>query len=139
MAARLDGFERVVAMKGPKADQAITGRPMRRTAPTSARTRSRRWRRCSKKAYPKSRSLEEARALEMDIRNAGGQTVAPAAIQDEDLKLYALQALAQQENPAQAVPLLEKTPPRREQREEAARAGRCSCWRRCPTRVRANC
>ena len=32
----------------------------------------------------------------------------PAAIQDEDLKLYALQALSQQD-PAQAVPLLERT------------------------------
>ena len=44
----------------------------------------------------------------MDIRNSSGQAVNPAAIQDEDLKLYALQALSQQD-PAQAVPLLERT------------------------------
>ena len=47
-----------------------------------------------RKAYPQSRSLEEARALEMDIRNSSGQAVNPAAIQDEDLKLYALQAMS---------------------------------------------
>ena len=58
----------------------------------------------------------------MDIRNSSGQAVNPAAIQDEDLKLYALQALSQQD-PAQAVPLLETDHPRREQLAQAARAG----------------
>jgi len=44
----------------------------------------------------------------MDIRGASGQAANPAAVQDEELKLYALQSLSQQD-PAQAVPLLERT------------------------------
>ncbi|MEO5820104.1 MAG: HEAT repeat domain-containing protein [Vicinamibacteraceae bacterium] len=103
----VDGFERVVALKGPKADLALYWKAYAQNR-ANLRADALDTLAALKKAYPKSRSLEEARALEMDIRNAGGQAVAPAAIQDEDLKLYALQALGQQD-PAQAVPLLEKT------------------------------
>jgi HEAT repeat protein len=103
----VDGFERVVALKGPKADLALYWKAYAQNR-ANQRADALDTLAALKKAYPKSRSLEEARALEMDIRNAGGQAVAPAAIQDEDLKLYALQALGQQD-PALAVPLLEKT------------------------------
>jgi HEAT repeat protein len=102
-----DTFERVVVMKGPKADLALYWKAYALNR-ANQRADALDTLAALKKAYPKSRTLEEARALEMDIRNAGGQAVAPAAIEDEDLKLYALQALGQQD-PAQAVPLLEKT------------------------------
>lgn len=102
-----DAFERVVAMKGQKADLALYWKAYALNR-ASQRADALDTLAALKQAYPKSRMLEEARALEMDIRNAAGQSVAPAAIQDEDLKLYALQALGQQD-PAQAVPLLEKT------------------------------
>ena len=59
------------------------------------------------KKYPQSRTLEQARALEMDVRRSAGQPVRPENVQDEDLKLYALQALGNQD-PDQAVPMLEK-------------------------------
>jgi HEAT repeat protein len=59
------------------------------------------------KKFPQSRTLEQARALEMDVRRAAGQPVRPENVQDEDLKLYALQALGNQD-PDQAVPMLEK-------------------------------
>jgi HEAT repeat protein len=103
----VDGFDRVVAMKGPKADQALYWKAYAQNR-ANQRADALETLAALKKGYPRSRSLEEARALEMEIRNAGGQPVAPAAIEDEDLKLYAVQALAEQD-PAQAVPLLEKT------------------------------
>lgn len=103
----VEGFERVVALKGPKADLALYWKAYAQNR-ANQRADALDTLALLRKVYPKSRSLEEARALEMDIRNAGGQAAAPAAIQDEDLKLYALQALGQQD-PAQAVPLLEKT------------------------------
>jgi HEAT repeat protein len=103
----VDGFERVAAMKGARADLALYWKAYAQNR-ANQRADALETLAALKKTYPKSRSLEEARALEMDIRKAGGQAVAPAAIQDEDLKLYALQALGEQD-PAQAVPLLEKT------------------------------
>ena len=103
----VEGFERVVALKGPKADLALYWKAYAQNR-ANQRADALDTLAALKKGYPKSRTLEEARALEMDIRNAGGQAVNPAAIQDEDLKLYALQALSQQD-PAQAVPLLERT------------------------------
>ena len=59
------------------------------------------------KKFPQSRTLEQARALEMEIRRSGGQPVRPENVQDEDLKLLAIQALGEQD-PEQAVPMLEK-------------------------------
>jgi HEAT repeat protein len=103
----VDGFARVVALNGPKADLALYWKAYAQNR-ANQRADALDTLAALKKGYPKSRTLEEARALEMDIRNAGGQAVEPAAIQDEDLKLYALQALSQQD-PAQAVPLLERT------------------------------
>jgi HEAT repeat protein len=103
----VDGFERVAALKGAKADLALYWKAYAQNR-ANQRADALDTLAALKKTYPKSRTLEEARALEMDIRNAAGQPVAAAAIEDDDLKLYALQALGQQD-PAQAVPLLEKT------------------------------
>ena len=87
----VEGFDRVVALKGAKADQALYWKAYAQNR-ANQRADALETLAALKKTYPKSRSIEEARALEMDIRNAGGQAVAPAAIQDEDLKLYALLA-----------------------------------------------
>jgi HEAT repeat protein len=54
-----------------------------------------------------SRWLNDARALEISMRQRAGQPVSPDQQNDDDLKLLALQGL-QQMDPAQAVPLLEK-------------------------------
>jgi len=102
----VDGFDRVITLKGTKADQAMYWKAYAQNR-ANQRAEALETLATLRKAYPQSRSLEEARALEMDIRNSGGQAVNPAAIQDEDLKLYALQMLSQQD-PAQAVPLLER-------------------------------
>jgi HEAT repeat protein len=59
------------------------------------------------KAYPTSRWLGDAKALEQQVRQSVGQPVRPEAAADEELKLLALQAL-QHSDPEQAVPMLEK-------------------------------
>jgi HEAT repeat protein len=57
--------------------------------------------------YPTSLYVKQARALEVEVRNAVGQAVRPQDQADEDLKLMAIQAL-QQSAPEQAIPMLEK-------------------------------
>jgi hypothetical protein len=59
------------------------------------------------KSFPMSRWLNEARALELSMRQRAGQPVSPDQQNDDDLKLLAIQGL-QQMDPAQGVPLLEK-------------------------------
>ena len=59
------------------------------------------------KNYPMSRWLNDARALEISMRQRAGQPVSPDQQNDDDLKLLAIQGL-QQMDPAQGVPLLEK-------------------------------
>lgn len=58
-------------------------------------------------AHPKSSWLDDARALEMEIRGAAGQRPNPAAEEDEELKLYALNGLVAADS-ARAVPLVLK-------------------------------
>src|SRR5262249_34995335 len=59
------------------------------------------------KSYATSRWLDDAKALELEVRQASGQRVSPEAETDEDLKLMALNGLAESD-PARALPLLEK-------------------------------
>lgn len=57
-------------------------------------------------SYPKSAWADDAKALELEIRDGKGARGAGAG-DDEDLKLYALDALMQME-PGKAVPVLER-------------------------------
>lgn len=57
------------------------------------------------KAFPGSRWVGEARALELEIKQASGQAPKPETESDEELKLLALNGLMNS-NPARAVPLL---------------------------------
>jgi HEAT repeat protein len=59
------------------------------------------------KAYPSSRYLKQAKALEFEIRNATGQSARPESQVDEDMKLIAIQSL-QHSSPEEAIPLLEQ-------------------------------
>jgi len=58
------------------------------------------------KAFPHSRWIEDAKATEVEIRNASGQTVAPENVADEEVQMMALQGLANSD-PERAVPILE--------------------------------
>lgn len=57
--------------------------------------------------YPKSRWLKEAGALEFEIKGRAGQPARPEDVENEELKLIAIQNLMHMD-PAQALPLLQK-------------------------------
>lgn len=72
------------------------------------------------KSYPNSRWNNDAKALEVEIRQSMGQNVSPDNVADEDLKLFAINGLMNSD-PERAVPLLEKVlqgnqPPRVKER-----------------------
>jgi hypothetical protein len=60
-----------------------------------------------KKAYPKSRWLDDAQALELELRQSRGERVSPASVEDEDLKMMAINSLMHTD-PERAFPLVEK-------------------------------
>ena len=57
--------------------------------------------------FATSRWLKDAKALEVEIRQASGQPVRPESQNDDDLKLYALRGLMNGD-PDQALPIIEK-------------------------------
>jgi hypothetical protein len=59
-----------------------------------------------RKSYATSRWLDDAKALELEVKQAGGQKPSPEAENDEELKLMALNGLVQSD-PDRALPLLE--------------------------------
>ena len=59
-----------------------------------------------RKSYPSSRWLDDAKALEMEVKQASGQPVSPESQTDEDLKLMALNGLMQSD-PDRSIPTLE--------------------------------
>ena len=60
-----------------------------------------------RKNYASSRWLDDARALEIEIKQASGKTVGPESADDEEMKLMALNGLLSSD-PERALPLLEK-------------------------------
>jgi tetratricopeptide (TPR) repeat protein len=54
--------------------------------------------------HPQSRYLNDAKVLETDVRRMAGQPVNPATLDDDEIKLLAIQGLQRSE---QAIPLLE--------------------------------
>src|SRR6202044_3759999 len=59
------------------------------------------------KSYPSSRWLDDAKALQVEIRSQSGQPVSPETATDEDLKLLALNSLMNTD-PERSIPMLEK-------------------------------
>src|ERR1700681_412737 len=59
------------------------------------------------KRFADSRWLKDARALDVEVRQASGQTVSPASQEDDELKLMALRGIMQSD-PEQAFPIIEK-------------------------------
>jgi hypothetical protein len=60
-----------------------------------------------KKNYPKSKWLDDAQALELEMRQARGERVAPERMQNDELKMIAINSLMHSD-PEKAYPLLEK-------------------------------
>jgi hypothetical protein len=98
-------FDRVIVQKGPHADAALHWKAFaqfklgqsQEALATIATLRG---------DYPQSRYLNDAKVLEADVRATAGQPADPAGIDDDELKLLAIQGL-QRTDPAGAVPLLE--------------------------------
>ena len=59
-----------------------------------------------RKSYATSRWLDDAKALELELKQASGQKMTPEAESDEDLKLMAINGLMQSD-PERAQPLIE--------------------------------
>jgi tetratricopeptide (TPR) repeat protein len=59
------------------------------------------------KQFADSRWIRDAKALEVEVRQASGQPVSPASQDDDELKLMALRGIMQSD-PDQALPVLEK-------------------------------
>ena len=60
-----------------------------------------------RRTFPQSRWLDDAKALEVEVRQSSGQSVSPDAEGNEDLKLIAINSLLGSD-PEQALPMLEK-------------------------------
>ncbi len=99
-------FERVVAMGGKRADAALywkayaLSREGRRADALAAIAQL-------KSRTPKSRWLDDANALEIEIRQESGQRPAVESQSDEEMKLIAINSLMHR-NADEAVPMLEK-------------------------------
>ena len=59
-----------------------------------------------RKAFPQSKYLEDAKSLEVEIRQNAGQTVSPEHESDDDVKLMAINGLLNSD-PERAIPILE--------------------------------
>lgn len=98
-------FSRFAELKGPRADAALYWKAYAQNRmgqrPDSLQTIAE-----LVKAYPSSRYLQQAKALEVEVRRDAGQPVRPESQSDEELKLMAIQGL-QHSDPERAIPLLE--------------------------------
>jgi hypothetical protein len=98
-------FGQVAAASGPRADGALYWKAYalnklgRRDEALAALADLR-------KAHSSSRWLDDAKALELEVKQAGGKPVSPDAESDEDLKIQALNGLRQADS-ERTVPALE--------------------------------
>ena len=102
----VEAFSEVVSGKGAHADEALywkayaLNKIARRAESLTALAQLR-------KAYAGSRWQDDARALEMEVRQASGEKVNPNAEPDEELKILALSGLVNIDA-ERAIPMLEK-------------------------------
>ena len=102
----IERYTDVIAMKGARADAALYWKAwsqsragQRPEALTTISTLA--------KDYPKSRYQAQAKQLDAEVRRDGGQPVRPDSINDDDIKILAINALLNADS-EQAIPMLEK-------------------------------
>jgi tetratricopeptide (TPR) repeat protein len=102
----IDKFNRVIAGHGAHAEGALYWKAYAQNRlgqrPDALETLE-----ALRRTYPKSRWLDDAKALEVEVRQSSGQSVSPEAEGNEDLKLMAINSLLGTD-PEQALPMLEK-------------------------------
>lgn len=101
-----DAFDQVIEAKGTKADGAYYWKAYalakQAQSDKAMATLSE-----LQKTYPSSRWLNDAKALEVEVRQTAGRPVSPENENDEDLKLLAINSLVNND-PERAIPLLQK-------------------------------
>jgi HEAT repeat protein len=101
-----DKFDQVAEMKMKRADAGLFWKAYSQNK-LGQRTEALATLNAMEKEYPQSRWLDDARKLEVEVKQLSGQPVSPDDESNCELKLLALNGL-QQADPAKAVPLLEK-------------------------------
>jgi HEAT repeat protein len=99
-------FGKVAEMKGSRADGALYWMSYALTK-GGRRAEALQTIDALKKNYPKSKWIDDAKALELEARQAGGERVAPERLDDDELKAIAINSLMHTD-PEKAYPLLEK-------------------------------
>jgi HEAT repeat protein len=102
----LQHFNRVVALGGPRADGAMYWIAWAQNKQGN-RAPALEWLGRLRQSHPTSRWVMEARALEVEIRQASGQPVRPENVPDDELRLMALNSLARADE-QRAIPMLDK-------------------------------
>ena len=87
-------FDRVIELKGTKADAALYWKAYAQNK-QGQRAEALGTIAALMKQYPKSRYLEQAKALEMEVRRDAGQPVRPESESDEEMKLIRDQRAAE--------------------------------------------
>jgi len=102
----LQAFAEAAAMKGSRADGALYWKAFAEYKQAAMQAALESLKEIQKN-FPDSRWLEQALALELEVKGALGTPVAPAATPDEELKLLALNGLLRTDS-EQALPMIEK-------------------------------
>jgi HEAT repeat protein len=102
----IDRFNRLIAMKTSRTDAALYWKAYSQ-AKLGQRAEALSTLADLQKQFGDSRWIKDARALDVELRQASGQTVAPESQNDEELKLMALRGIMQSD-PDQALPVIEK-------------------------------
>ena len=102
----VDRFTRLIAMKSTRTDAALYWKAYSQ-AKLGQRADALNTLADLQKQFADSRWIRDARALDVELRQASGQTVAPESQNDEELKLMALRGIMQSD-PDQALPVIEK-------------------------------
>lgn len=104
--AAIQSFDRVVQSKSARADGALYWKAFAQNK-LGRRDQALATLAQLQKDYAQSHWINDAKGLEVEVKQASGQTVRPEAEGDEDLKLLALNSLMTSD-PERAVPVLEK-------------------------------
>lgn len=99
-------FKAVAAMQGSRADGALYWTAYA-LAKSGRRAEAVQTIEALRKSYPKSKWIDDAAALELEAKRGLGQPVAPERIEDDELKMIAINSLMHTD-PEKAYPLLEK-------------------------------
>ncbi len=102
----LEAFAEAAALKGLKADSALYWKAFSEYKAQALQAALESLKDIQKN-FPDSRWLEQALALELEVKGAMGKPVSPAATPDEELKLLAINSLLR-DHSEQALPALEK-------------------------------